>query len=438
MKISVFQGVFIGGFVVIALIGLYVFATYTNSGGAGAIGTVTIWGTLPKAQFQEGLLESTKAENALKGVTYVEIPQATLPADLAAAIATGKAPDLVLASQEDILSLASFIEPIPLGTLSARTFADTFADESALFTAPSGTGYYGIPLLIDPLVLFYNRSILSSSGIASPPATWEALTGLVPHVATFTTTRQVTRAFIALGTYDNVRNARGILSALFLQTGVPLITRDEATGLVSADLGLTNESATGVAPGSAVVRFYTQFADSSKVSYTWNASLPDSQRAFGTGDLALYLGYASEARFLQEAHPNLDFDVAPLPQPSTAAHKATYGLAYALMMPRGAANRTGSYKAALLLASTPAELALARATGLAPATRSALAAPTPADPIAALAASSALYARGWLSPVPGQTDRVFSAMISDVISGREVLESALSTAERSLGALLSR
>ena len=425
-----------GGFVVVGLIGLFVFATYTNTGGAGAVGTVTIWGTLPKEAFQVGLLESVKNESTLKGVTYVEMPEVTLAAELASAIATGKSPDFILASGESLLSLAPFIETIPLATLSIRTFTDTFADSGTLFTAPLGAGYYGIPLLIDPLVLFYNRSMLASSGIASPPTTWEALTGLVPHVATFTSTRQVTRAFIALGTYDNIRNARGILSTLFLQTGVPLTARDATTGQVSPNLGLSSPTGADSQPGAAAVRFYTQFADPAKVSYTWNTSLPDSQRAFGAGDLALYLGYVSEARFLQEAYPNLGFDVAPVPQPATARGSATYGLTYALMLSRGAGNRTGAYKAALLLASTPNQLALAQATGLAPATRSALAAPTPADSTAVLAASSALYARGWLSPAPTATDPLFSAMISNVITGRLLVETALSTAERSLGALL--
>ena len=425
-----------GGFVVVGLIGLFVFATYTNTGGAGAVGTVTIWGTLPKEAFQVGLLESVKNESTLKGVTYVEMPEVTLAAELASAIATGKSPDFILASGESLLSLAPFIETVPLATLSIRTFTDTFADSSTLFTAPLGAGYYGIPLLIDPLVLFYNRSMLASSGIASPPTTWEALTGLVPHVATFTSTRQVTRAFIALGTYDNIRNARGILSTLFLQTGVPLTARDTTTGQVSPNLGLSSPTGGDTQPGAAVLRFYIQFADPAKVSYTWNTSLPDSQRAFGAGDLALYLGYVSEARFLQEAYPNLGFDVAPAPQPATASGKATYGLTYALMLSRGAGSRAGAYNAALLLANTPNQLALARATGLAPATRSALAAPTPADPTAALAARSALYARGWLSPAPSATDPLFSAMISNVITGRLLVETALSTAERSLGALL--
>lgn len=433
MKISLFQGIVIGVFSVTALIGLYVFATYTSTGGVNAIGIVTVWGTLPAADMTAGLLASMQDDRSLKSVTYVEKDAATLPSELAAAIATGDGPDLVLSSQEELLALAPFLAPVPLATLSARTFSSSFAEEGSLFTAPSGTGYYGVPLLIDPMVLFYNRAILASTGIPTPPKTWEALTGLVPTVTTLTASRGVTRGLIALGTYNNVHDARGILSTLFLQTATPLSTR-AATGVISADLGLVSSG--GTPPGQAVVRFYTQFTDPTKVSYTWNASLPDSQSAFQTGDLGLYLGFVSEARYLRAAAPNLDFDVAPVPEPATATNKTTYGLVYALMIPTGAKNPAGAYAAAVLLTHTPEQLALASATGLAPASRSALAAQVPADPVAATASASALYAAGWLSPLPADTDAVFSAMIGNVISGRLELDAALATAERSLSALL--
>ncbi|MDE1944894.1 MAG: extracellular solute-binding protein, partial [Patescibacteria group bacterium] len=356
--ISLFQGIFFGVLILCAVIGLFVFANYTNTGGAAAsVGTVVVWGTLPAAEVDVALTQAVKADNSLKGVTYVEKPAASLATDLAAAIATGQGPDLVITSEEELLSLEPFLTPIALANISARAFTDTFAEGGQVFAAPGGKGYWGLPLAIDPLVLFYNRAILSSTGVAAPPATWEALTGLVPQVAAYTPTKQVTRGLIALGTYDNVHDARGILSTLFLQTAVP-ITGEDATGRVSADLGLASAASAGGPPGPAVVRFYTQFADPNKLSYTWNASLPDSEQAFQNGDLALYLGFASEARFLTAANPNLDFAVAPTPEPATASTKTTYGRVYAAMIPRGAKNAAGAYKAAALLAGAPEQAAL--------------------------------------------------------------------------------
>lgn len=432
MKISLFQGILFGTFGLAALIGLFVFATHTGSSNQNAIGPVVIWGTLPKDDIQAALTAAGQTDATLKNVSYVQKDPATLPADLASAIATGGAPDMVLSSQEELRALGKFIAPVPLTTLSARAFTSAFIEEGGIFTAPAGSGYFGIPFLVDPLVLFVNRSILASSGVAKPPATWEALTGLVPGVTRMTPSRQIVRGLIALGTYNNVHNARGILSALFLQTGVPVSGYTNG-GVLSANLGSSGAGSSG----QAVLGFYTQFTDPSKVSYTWNASLQDSQQAFLAGDLALYIGYASEARYLRAANPNLDFDVAPLPQPATAALKSTYGLVYAFMIPRGAKNSAGAYQAAVLLTNSAEQTAAASATGLAPASLNPLSI-VPADPVAAVAYAEALYARGWLSPMPADTDTVFSGMIVNVISGRLNLQAALASAESSLSSLLQQ
>lgn len=433
MKISLFQGILIGTFGLSALIGLFVFSTYTNKGSSGgSVGPVVMWGTLPKDAIDATLATAVQTNASLKDVSYVQKNPATLSADLATAIATGAAPDLVLASQEDLHSLTKFI--VPISTLSANTFTNTFIEEGGLFAVPGETGYYGIPFLVDPLVLFTNRAILSSDGIAEPPTTWEALIGLVPKVAILTPAQQITRGLIALGTYDNVHDARGILSTLFLQTGVPLSSYT-AGGVLAAHLGVTGSN--GVPPGQAVLDFYTQFADPSKVSYTWNASLQDSEQAFLAGNLALYLGYASEARFFATANPNLDFGVAPLPQPATATVKSAYGLVYAFMIPHGAKNPAGAYQAAALLTNAPEQAAAAQATGLAPAVLSELAT-VPTDPVAAVTYAEALYSKGWLSPTPAHTDKVFSSMIDNVITGQSTSATALVSAELSLNSLLQQ
>lgn len=435
MKVPLFQAVLLGIFVLGAVIGLFVFATYSSKNEGDKIGSVLIWGTLPKEGMQAAITAITQEDTGLKNVSYVEKDQATIVAELSSAIATGAAPDLVLASQEELYELSRFITPIPHDTLSVRTFQDAFVEGANLYGVPGGAGYYGVPFLVDPLVLFVNRSILSSSGIARPPSTWEALIGLVPQVALLTPSRQVTRGLIAFGAYDNVDNARGILSSLFLQTNIAIVSR-APNGAIVANLGAAEASSeqSEAQPGRAVLGFYTQFADPSKVSYTWNGSLPGAERMFLTGDLAFFPAYASRARYLRAANPNLNFDAASLPQPATAVGKRVYGLFYAFMIPRGAKNPSGAYQAATIFAGPSGQAASALHTGLAPAALGALA-EAPADPIAAVAYASALYSRGWLSPRAADVDRVFSGMIRDVISGRSSVTTALASAERALGAL---
>jgi multiple sugar transport system substrate-binding protein len=432
MKISIFQGVLLAIFGIAALIGLFVFTTYKSTNPGAAIGPVVIWGTLPKEEVTRVLAVIGQTNEVAKNISYVERDANVLIDQLVSAIAIGSSPDLVLVSQESLLPLVKFIVPLPSTDFAQSNFEKAFVAGSRIFYAPDGSGAYGIPFLVDPLVLFHNRTIFNSAGIAQPPSTWEVLTGLVPRLTTQTQGGSIARGLIALGTYTNVHNARAILSALFLQTGLP-VSAYEANGFLKANIGARGSS--GISPGQAVVRFYTQFSDPAKVSYTWNASLPDSQTMFLSGDTALYIGFASEARYLRRANPNLDFEVSPLPQPATATYKSTYGLMQAFVIPRGAKNPRGAYLAAQVLTDPTYNKMVSDAVGLAPAVRVVLASP-PSDPITAVAYASALYAEGWLSPVPSSVDQVFGAMITNVISGRFTVESALNAAELALSGML--
>lgn len=436
MKLSLFQTILLGVFGFSALAGLVVFATFSSTGGgADTIGPVVIWGTLPKEGIQSTITTLAQSSEEFKDISYVQKNPATLSSDIAIAIATGASPDLILASQEELHSLKKFIISIPLETLSINIFRNTFIDEAKLFVASGGAGYHGIPFLVDPLVLFSNTTILSSNGIVRPPTTWEGLIGLVPNIAVLTPAQQITRGLIALGTYDNVNNARGILSTLFLQQGIPMSSYSTNGNLI-ADL---NEGPSkNASSGAAVLSFYTQFADPSKVSYTWNSSLSNSTQMFLAGDLALYLGYVSEAQYLQAANPNLNFKVTPVPQSALAEAKSVYGVMYAFMIPHGAKNTNGAYQTALLFTNSDAQIAAARATGLAPATLNELAKIPPSDPIAAVSYPAALYSKGWLFPSFSGVDRVFSSMIGNVISGRSTPDTALTDAKSSLSALFEQ
>jgi len=434
MKVSLFQGILLGVCGAAALVGLFVFATYTGSNsGSSGIGKVVIWGELPQQQMQGVLTQLTQNDQSLKDVSYVEKDPADFESDLVSAIAAGQGPDLVLMSQEDLVPLMSVIQTIPSSSLSASEFTSSFTGGASIWEAPGNAGAYGIPYLIDPLVLYANGPMLSSDGIAQVPSTWDALTGLVPKVTSEGVNDSITHGLIALGEYSNVNDARAILSALFFQAGVP-ITSWQSTGILAPNLGL-EATDNGVQAGPAVVNFYAQFADPSKTSYTWNSGFPNSEQAFAAGDIALYLGFASEASYFTQANPNLDLSTSPLPQPATATTKVTYGKIYAFAIPRGSANPTGALAAATALLGSAADADAASATGLAPALRSLLAT-TPNSPTDAIAYQSALYAQGWLSPAAPSVDQVFSVMITSVTSGTLSASAALANAQSALGALV--
>jgi len=432
MQMRPFQIILVSVFAVLAIVGLLVFSMFKGFNSASSAGTVVIWGTLPSSAVNGGLQELMKQHKEFTSISYVEKRADSFDTDLADALASGTGPDLVIINQEQLLTEIPKIQTIPFSSIPQRDFLDSYLSIDQMYL--NSTGTYAIPLAVDPLVLYYNRAILSSSGVASPPATWEAVTGLAPLITKQSGGQAISRSTIAFGSYANVTNARAILSLLFLQAGAS-ITRTTAQGVRSTLGAQPTPNDPGSAPAQAALSFYTQFANPAKTTYSWNPSLVPSRQAFISGDLAFYVGFASEEPALKAANPNLDFDMAPIPQSGVGGTRKTYGLAYAFVIPKVAKNPGGAYSTARGLTASDVLPALSVSLGMAPAQRSLLT-NNPADPFTAVYYPEALNAAGWLSPAPSATDSVFAAMISNITTGRYDAPQALSAADQSLNAAL--
>lgn len=424
-----FQIVLLSVFGLLALLGLLLFANSGGIRGVGqAIGTVTIWGTLPKEAVEAGIQELTAVHNEYSDVVYEEKSEATWRIELADALAAGDGPDLIIFSQEELLSQKDKIRPIPFSTITERAYVDTYVPLFELFLSPEGP--YGIPLVVDPLVLYYNRTMLSSANIATPPKTWEAVIGIAPSLSKRGDASAITKSAIPFGEYANVTNARAILSLLFLQSGNP-ITEENEQGFRSMLTDRTLESTTGISAAESAVSYFAQYGDPAKTVYSWNRSLPASREMFLSGDLALYPGYASELPFLEEANPNLDFDMALVPQRAASASRTTYGKGYVLAIPKVTANVYGAENTARMLSEPGPMNVIAEMLSVAPARRSLLT-PRENDRFTSVFYPEALSAKGWLSPSSASVDTIFSVMIGNISSGRLEAASALQAAGNAL------
>ncbi|HEY0010434.1 MAG TPA: extracellular solute-binding protein [Candidatus Paceibacterota bacterium] len=413
----------------LALFGLFLFANFEGfDNGEAAIGEVSIWGTLPEELVSAQIDALRQERPEFVGITYEEHPAQTFGPDLAEALAIGEGPDLVLISQEQLVSERNKLTVIPYSNISQREYLDTFVPISELFLTDKGT--YAVPIAVDPLVMYYNRSHLASAAVPQPPQTWEAILGIAERIIT-RTGGQIGRSAIAFGEYDNVTNARAVLSLLLLQAGtnISMVSNGQ---LVSA----LNQSASGPGnPSQSALSFYTQFSDPAKTVYSWNRAMPEARQAFLAGDLAFYFGFASELPLLQAGNPNLDFDMAPVPQPERSTTRMTYGLVYGLAIPKASDNQTGAYTTAIALAGKDAAAATAGSLSMVPASRAALV-PAAEDRFQPVYFPEALVARGWLSPSAAVTDSIFAAMIGNITSGRQDVGQALLTADQALTSAL--
>jgi ABC-type glycerol-3-phosphate transport system substrate-binding protein len=195
---------------------------------------VVIWGTLPQAPMDTFLNEVMNNIEALRVVSYMQIDERTFEQTLVNAIAEGRSPDMVIIPHSLIVSHRAKLTPISLETITPRMYRDSYIDGADIFMMSDGV--YGVPFAVDPMVMYWNREMFSSSGLAQPPKTWEALVAqTTPALTRLTDSRQVTQSAVAFGEYRNVAHAKDVLALLLLQAGSTLV--NESSGTYSVTIG---------------------------------------------------------------------------------------------------------------------------------------------------------------------------------------------------------
>lgn len=432
MNIRPFEIFLIGIFAVAAIAGLVYFSTYKPAQKAEETlygSSVEIWGTLDRRIMDDYLTALTQSQKALRVVRYTQIDKRSFQYELLNAIAEGRSPDLVIMPSSLLVTYRSKLQVIPFDTMSERTFRDTFIDGADIFMRSDGI--YGLPIAVDPLVMYWNRDIFSASGIATPPKTWETLVSQTTNAINKTdNSRNLIQSTVAFGEYVNIANAKNILSMLLFQAGSDIVSeQNDGRYKVTFD----QNAYQGLPPGHAVLSFYSQFAHPGNNSYSWNRSKSVDRTEFLNGDLALYFGMGSEKKTLDRDNANLNYDVATVPQGGGSTVHRDYGDFYALAIPRASKNIAGAYAAAIYLTDPAQAQSFAEVFNFAPTQRGLYTGNT-LDPYRNVLYQSALIAHGWLDPDPDKSNSVFQDMVEEtlanqsgigkfVIDGREKLES---------------
>jgi ABC-type glycerol-3-phosphate transport system substrate-binding protein len=411
-----------------ALAGILYLANVKGGGGDDAAPTygaqVVIWGTFDAREIQRVFMELTKTDEAFRAVSYRQIDERSFVGEFVNAIADGSSPDLILIPHTLLVSLRTKLTAIGKETLDERTFRDTYIDGASIFMLGDGT--YALPLAVDPLVLFWNRDLFSSAGLATPPTTWEALVSeTTPRLTVIGSDRKVSQSAIGMGEFLNVNHAKDILALLLFQAGVTVAEERDGKYVITLSAGRDAESA---------LRFYTQFASPASSAYTWTRSMQFDRNAFTGGKLAMYLGSGSEIPALEEENPNMNFDVAPVPQAQGATALRNYGTFYGFAIPKASRNVAGAYRVASKLTSGTVAGTLAEDLHLTPVLRSLYGGATNSVYDDVLR-KSALIARGWLDPSPEDTEDAFRDIVSEVTSGRKEIDTVIGDAVYTLETL---
>ncbi|OGL70507.1 hypothetical protein A3B32_02200 [Candidatus Uhrbacteria bacterium RIFCSPLOWO2_01_FULL_53_9] len=200
-------------------------------------------------------------------------------------------------------------------TMSLRDLSDDYVQvvsEDVVYQAKDGdvtrNRIHGLSLSVDTLALFYNKDILDAAGIPEPPKTWDEFQEQVIKLTRYDAKGNVAQSGAGIGTGANVDRAVDIVSLLMMQNETQMTN--------SAGRATFAQRAQGsrAFPAIDAVRFYTDFANPTKESYTWGAGFPSSFDAFASGQTAFFFGYSYHIPLLSARAQKINYDIAPVPQ----------------------------------------------------------------------------------------------------------------------------
>lgn len=398
----------------------------------GKAGDLEVWSIFPSSAYTPIMNDLKEGHEQEFSVNYTD-KGADLENALVNALASGKGPDVIIAPHELIMKHRDKFALIPFTSVPLRSYQDTFIDESSLFTLKDG--FLAMPLAVDPLLLYYNRDIYNNASLIKAPTNWEEFVKIQPVLTRTGEANKIDQSAFALGTFNNNNNAKDILSLLILQAGgSPAVLReDKPVVTLKEKFGFT------LSPAEAAVSFFLQFADPLRSTYSWNRSLPEARDSFLGESLANYFGFASEATYLHEKNPHLNFNIETVPQmtglPNQGKNRLTFGRLYGVAILKSSTKLTAAWPMVFALTSEKFSKISAETFDLAP-VRRALLTPDPAKPDQKVVFDSALISRGWFDFSPDETKKIFQTMNENLLAGRLNSAKAVEKASGEMAQLL--
>ena len=435
-NISVFQIVVLALFIFVAIVGIAIFAGF---GGLAqtTIPKAVVWGTVPGGVVNE-VVRNINANSTVIEVTYVQKDPETFEGDFVNALAEGTGPDAILISDDMLYSQRNKLQPIPFTAFSERDYENTFIDGAKLFVGKNGI--LGVPFMVDPLVMYWNKNIFAAAGVSRAPLTWDELSLAGKSIIKRSDSSTIQTALVPFGEYSNVTNAKEVLATLFFQSGNPITQRDPVDDAVHCVIDQTSsansDSTGGQSQAENILDFYTSFSNPSKELYTWNKSMPNSIDAFLSGKLAVYFGYASEYNRIQDKNPNLNYDVAQVPQTQNGT-PVVFGKITAFAIVKQTKNFAGALGVISKMTEAVPIKALTDLTQLPSVRRDMLTQPAK-DAAATVFNRAAIQSKSWFDPSPESTDTIFLDMIESVTSGRKKIGDSITDARARMDRLLKK
>ena len=278
------------GIIILIGLGIFLFKIFRKPKLSQEV-NLTYWGLWEEEEVFTPIIESFQKEHPNIKITYQKHSPQDYRGRLTAAVEKGEGPDIFRFHNTWLPVLRNYLAPVPKKIMSTSQFEETFypvASEDLKFQDK----YYGLPLEIDGLALFYNEEILNAAGF-SPPVSWEDFQNQALALTVKDEAGRIVTSGAALGTANNIEHFSDILGLIMLQNGVDFKNFSSSEAIEA-------------------LTFYRMFAEPPQ--NTWDEALDNSILAFAAGETAMIFAPSWEVFVIKAMNPDLVFKTAPVPQ----------------------------------------------------------------------------------------------------------------------------
>lgn len=273
---------------------------------------ITYWGLWEPIDVMQPIIDEYEAANTNVEIVYVQKNFTQYEQNLPAQLADAASPDIVRIHNTWTPMLKQYLVPMPSSVMNTTTYGTTYYSIAKESFSDEDGNIYAVPLMIDGLMLYYNKDLFEDAGLDEPPKDWDEFTDYAQKLTKTGTNGKITQAGAAIGSTNNIRHYDELISLLMIQNGVEFFENDEFT--------LQDESF------QPTLKFYTKFVTEYKV---WNDGFDDDLKMFYDGEVAMIFAPSWRVFDIIQSNSSLEFDVAPVPQlvgtnEGNEIHLATY------------------------------------------------------------------------------------------------------------------
>jgi ABC-type glycerol-3-phosphate transport system substrate-binding protein len=403
-----------------------------SSGSSGSASVVlNFWGTFESSDNIAPFIQAYQQLHPNVQINYTEKNYDTYEQDLLNALASGSGPDIFAIHNDWLPKYQDKLVDAPVKLITLKDYNNAFLDV-VTNDFVSGGKIYAMPISVDSLGLYYNKDILGSVGIATPPKTWEEMRKDVKLITRSNSAGFFTRSGVAMGTTNNINRAVDIMYLLMLQNHNPYYTADYSQSTL--DQAVQDSSGNTSFPAASALNFYTNFSNPGSDAYTWNQNSNYSIDAFANGQLAFMYGYSYTRDAIVQKSPNLNFDVTTVPQPNLTQNPVNFANYWGQGVSKLSKNSDWAWDFVKFMA-TKNNLTSYYTRHKLPSSRRDIIADQSSDPIIGTFAYANLTAKSFYKKDQVKVDNIITSMISNVIVGGKSVSESLSNAAQQINLL---